>query len=292
MTSTANHRYPRIEGEDEAARYPRIEGEDEAVRAAELEFEQEEEFEDESAYEDEAFLGGIAQALGGLLGEEEAASHELEFEFEAEAGAAAEDEGEGEDEAEGFVNPIRRIYPDAELMAHLSARAAQAESEEEAEAFASALVPLAAQLIPRAASLIRGHAPTLIRGTVRLAGQLRRQPGARRLVRILPVVLQRSAQSLADQDAAGRPVTPAAVLGTLVTIAQRLLGDPADCRGALSAVGTFDRRYHRRHQGRAYSPYSPAARGISPAPRPRPAGGQPRRRTTGSAGRRARRRRS
>jgi hypothetical protein len=287
MTSTANHRYPRIEGEDEAARYPRIEGEDEAARAAELEFEDEEEFEDESAYEDEAFLGGIAQALGGLLGEEEAAAHELEFEFEAEA--EREDEGEAEDEAEGFVNPVRRIYPDAELMAHLSARAAQAESEAEAEAFASALVPLAAQLIPRAAALIRGHAPTLIRGTVRLAGQLRQQPGAARLVRTLPVVLQRSAQSLADQAAAGRPVTPGAVLGTLVTIAQRLLSDPADCRGALSAVGTFDRRYHQRHQGRASSA---VARGVRPASRPRAAGAQPRRRAPGPAARRARRRRS
>ena len=66
--------------------------------------------------------------LGESEGEEEA---EYDFEFETEA--EAEFEEELEDEA--FVNPIRRIYPDAELMAHLSSEAARAEGEEEAEAF-------------------------------------------------------------------------------------------------------------------------------------------------------------
>ena len=40
---------------------------------------------------------------------------ELEDEFEDEA----------EEEAEGFVNPIRRVYRDAELMAHLAKQAAR-----------------------------------------------------------------------------------------------------------------------------------------------------------------------
>jgi hypothetical protein len=277
MASTANHRYPRIEGEDEAA------------LAAELEFEGEDEYEDESEYEDEAFLGGIAQALGGLLGQGEGEGEEesaYEFEFEAEAEAEDEDELEGEAEGEFFVNPIRRVYPDAELMAHLSSQAARAESEDEAEAFIGALVPLAAQLIPRAAAIIRRNAPTLIRGSMRLTRQLRRQPRTRRLIGTLPVILQRSAQSLADQAASGRPITPGAVLNTLGTIAQRVLADPADCRSALSAVGTFDRRYHRRHRGQSYSR---GARGVRPA-RPSAPGGQPRRRNSSSAVRRGRRR--
>ncbi len=276
MTSTADHRYPRIEGESE----------DEAETSLAAEFEDEDEFEDEfedeSDREDEAFLGGIAQALGGLLGESE---YEAEFEFEAEA--EAEEEGEYEDEDEAFVNPIRRIYPDAELMAHLSAQAARSESEEEAEAFIGALIPLAARLIPRAATLIHRNAPTLIRGATRLAGQLRRQPRTRRLLSTLPVVLQRTAQSLSDQAAAGRAINPAGVLDTLGTIAQRLLSDPADCRRVVSAVGTFDRRYHRRHRGRAYSP---AARGVGAPIRARTAGGRPRRRGSSPAARRARRR--
>ena len=274
MTLTANYRYPRIEGESE----------EEAAASLAAEFEDEDEFEDESEYEDEAFLGGIAKALGGLLGESED-EEEAEYEFEFEAEAEAEAEGEFEDEA--FVNPVRRIYPDAELMAHLSSQAARAEGEEEAEAFIGALIPLAARLIPRAAALIHGNAPTLIRGATRLAGQLRRQPRGRRLVTTLPVVLQRTAQSLSDQAAAGQAITPAGALDTLGAIAQGVLNDPADCRRVMSAVGTFDRRYHRRHRGRLYS----RAGSRATQARPRASGGQPQRRDSSSSARRARRRR-
>ncbi len=273
MTSTANHRYPRIEGESE----------DEAAASRAVAFEDEDEFEDESEYEDEAFLGGIAKALGGLLGE---AEDEAEYDFEFEAEAEDEAEEEGESEGEAFVNPIRRIYPDAELMAHLSSQAARAESEEEAEAFIGALIPLAARLIPRAAALIHRNAPTLIRGATRLAGQLRLQPRTRRLVSTLPVVLQRTAQSLSDQAAAGHAITPAGALDTLGAIAQGVLSDPADCRRVMSAVGTFDRRYHRRHRAR---PYSRGTRGLGPQARLRTSAAQPRRGSTSSA-RRARRR--
>ena len=274
MTSTANHRYPRIEGESE----------EEAAASLATEFEDEDEFEEESEYEDEAFLGGIAQALGGLLGEsEDEEETEYEFEFEAEA----ESEMEGEFEEEAFVNPVRRIYPDAELMAHLSSQAARAEGEDEAEAFIGALIPLAARLIPRAAALIHRNAPTLIRGATRLAGQLRRQPRGRRLVTTLPVVLQRTAQSLSDQAAAGQAITPATALDTLGNIAQGVLSDPADWRRVMSAVGTFDRRYHRRHRGRPSS----WAGGRARQPRPRMSGGKPHYRGSSSSARRARRRR-
>jgi hypothetical protein len=201
-------------------RYPAIQGE--------LEYEAEQ--------EDEAFLGGLANIAGSLLGE-----GELEFEFEAEA------EVEGEDEAEGFANPIRRIYPDAEMMAHLANQAAQTESESEAEAFIGALIPIAARLIPRAARLISGNAPTLVRGTTRIARRLRADPRTRRLVTGLPVVLQRTAQSLADQAAAGRPIDTDAVVRTLGTMTGRVLGG-GNAHRAVRAVGVFDRRYHRRRR--------------------------------------------
>jgi hypothetical protein len=263
MASTVDYRYPRIEGEfeseAEASRQAELEDESEYELEDEYEEEAEDEYEDED--EDEAFLGGIARTLGGLLGENEA-----EFEFESEA--ESEDEGEFEDEA--FANPMRRLYPDAELMAHLSGQAARSESEEEAEAFIGALIPLAARLIPRAATLIQRNAPTLIRGATRLAGQLRGQPRTRRLISALPVVLQRTAQSLADQAAAGRAISPAAALDTLGTIAQAVLSDPADCRRAISAVRTFDRRYHRRHRGTAHAPTGPRTASSRPRRRPSP----------------------
>ena len=184
------------------------------------------------------------------------------------------------------MNPVRRVYQDAELMAHLSAQAARTESESESEAFIGALVPLAAQLIPRAATIVRRNAPTLIRGSMRLARQLRRQPRTRRLIGTLPVILQRSAQSLADQAASGRAITPAKVLQTLGSIAERVLTDPADCRSALSAVGTFDRRYHRRSRIQSYSR---DARGIRGPRAPAP-GSPARSRNSSSAARRGRRR--
>ena len=89
-------------------------------------------------------------------------------------------------------------------MAHLARQAAMTESEGEAEAFIGALVPLAAKIIPRAARLIARNAPTLVRTARRITRNLRRDPTTRRLVQAMPVVLQRTAQSLADQ-AADRP---------------------------------------------------------------------------------------
>jgi hypothetical protein len=141
--STLNRRYPAIQGELE----DEYEFEDEYETGFEGEagFEGEEEIEGEGAFESES-------------------EEEFEFEFETAAEAELEAEGEledefedeDEDEAEGFVNPIRRIYRDAETMAHLARQAAMTESEGEAEAFIGALVPLAAKLIPRPPGLSPG----------------------------------------------------------------------------------------------------------------------------------------
>jgi hypothetical protein len=222
--TTLNRRYPAIQGEFE------------------------DEYEDE--LEDEAFLGGLAKIAGSFLGDGEGEG-EFEFEFEAEAEAESEDEdefeAEMEDEAEGFVNPVRRVYRDAELMAHLANRAALTESESEAEAFIGALIPMAARLIPRAARLISGNAPALVKGATRIVRRLRRDPATRRLVNGFPVVLQRTAQSLADQAAAGKPIDSDAVIQTLGTMTGRVLGG-GNARRAVSAVDVFNRRYHRRRR--------------------------------------------
>ncbi|MFC4786543.1 hypothetical protein ACT8ZV_18865 [Nocardioides sp. MAHUQ-72] len=246
--TTLNHRYPAIQGEYEDEYESELEGE----------YELEEELEDES------FLGPLASIAGSLLGEEEyEAEYELEseyeteleeefeFEFEAEAEMEMESEAEleeefedeAEEEAEGFVNPVRRIYRDAETMAHLAVRAERAQSEAEAEAFVGALVPIAARLIPRAASVLARNAPALIRGATRIARRLRRSPQTRRMVRALPVVLQRTAQSLADQAANGVPIDATTVVRTLGTMTGRVLRQPAS---PVRAVTTFDRRWQRR----------------------------------------------
>jgi hypothetical protein len=218
--------------------YPAIQGEFEDEYELEDEFEAEFESEDESEFEGEYELES---------------EQELEFEFETAAEAELEAEGEledefeaeDEDEAEGFVNPVRRIYRDAETMAHLARQAALTESEGEAEAFIGALVPLAAKIIPRAARVIARNAPTLVRSARRITRNLRRDPTTRRLVQAMPVVLQRTAQSLADQAASGRPVNADTVTRTLSTMTGRVLRGRRGAR-AVRAVGVFDRRWQRR----------------------------------------------
>jgi hypothetical protein len=285
MTSAVNHRYPAVQGEFESE----VEAEDELEYETEDEDEGELEGELEDEFEDEAFLGalgGIARTVGGLLGEgEDEYEGEAEFEFEYEVEAEGEFEDEFEDEDEAFVNPVQRIYRDAELMAHLAGNAAAAEGEEEAEAFIGALVPIAARLIPRAAALVSRNAPALIRGATRIVRRLRRDPATRRLVRAMPVVLQRTAQSLADQAASGRPVTAESTVRTLARMTGRVLGTPHSCRRALGAVGVFDRRYRRRLGMQRSNGYRPAGTQV----RPRRRGPAPRRNPgTVRRGRRAR----
>lgn len=264
MTSAASYRYPAIQGDDdlgsEFAAEEEYEVEDEEefgiVGQAEEEYELEDELEDE--FEAEQF-GGLDRALGGYL----ARGAEGEFDFESEAEAEYESAYEGEEEAEEFVNPVRRIYRDAELMAHLSNMAAQTESEAEAEAFVGALVPIAAQLIPRAAQLLAHNAPALISGVSQLSRQLRGNPATRRFIVVIPVILQRTAQSLADQAVAGRVISADTVIRTLTDVASRILGQSANRHRARRAVGVFDRRYHRRWRA------APAARRGVARPRRR-----------------------
>jgi len=284
MTSALNHRYPSVQGEFENE----FETEDE------LELEDEFETEDELEFEDEAFLGalgGIARGVSGLLGgnaefenEEET---EFEFEFEAEAEAEYEDESEFEDEDEAFVNPVQRIYRDAELMAHLSRQAAATENEGESEAFIGALVPLAARLIPRAASLVARNAPALIRGATTIARNLRRNPGTRRLIEAMPVVLQRTAQSLADQVASGGAIDDSTVVRTIARTAGRVFRTPARRRSAVRSVKVFDDRYRQRARRVAQARRRSAAHAGGPA---YPQRQQPRRQHPRGSGNRAARR--
>jgi hypothetical protein len=257
MASTLNRNYPEIQGEFEA--------EDEFETEFEDEFEDEGEFEAED--EDEDFLGatgGIGRALDGLMRDGDRES-EVEFEFESEAETEEEAEEEYEDEA--FVNPVRRIYPDAELMAHLSARAAQTSSEAEAESYFAAMVPITSRLIPRAAGVLARHGPRLIRSNTALGRQLWRSPATRSFIRAMPVIMQRTAQSLADQAASGRPITADVAVSTLARIARRVLRTPRERDRAVRAVRTFDRRYHRRNRRRSPGAMAPRRRRRGAPPR-------------------------
>ena len=219
-------------------------------------------------------LGGVGSALGSAIGGSQGGA--LGRSLGSTVGRhlsgmlpQREYEGEWEYEMEGEweVNPIRRAYPDVALMEHLGHAAAEAESEEEAEAFLGALVPLAARLVPRAASAVMRVAPSLIRGVAGAARTLRANPATRQLVRTLPTVVRQTTANLARQAQQGRRVTPQAAVRTLARQTSRVIGSPQRTAQAYQRSRALDRRFHRA-AGPAASATGPAA-GLPPAgPRP------------------------
>ncbi|MGW1560246.1 hypothetical protein ACWCQ1_27505 [Streptomyces sp. NPDC002144] len=303
MSTTTNGAGPRTSG---AAPLPELEGEWENLYEGEgaLENEYENESEYENAYEGEgefagefegeeflSSLAGVAgraarSALGALSGGgseqeylfetegefeeefEEEGLHHREFEEELLHEYEAEGEFEYESEAEGMANPLRRIYPDA-LMEHLGHAAAEAESEEEAEAFIGALAPIAVGLVRRAAPAVIRHAPQLVRGLAGVTRTLRRNPATRPLVRALPTIAVRTAGSLARQVARGRPVTARSAARTLAGQTAAVLSDPRRRRAVLRRARTMDRRYHQavRSGAPGVAPVSAAAvRSVAAVP--------------------------
>lgn len=181
-------------------------------------------------------VGGIAAgALGGFIPQRE---YEGEWEYE----------GEYEGEYESFVNPQLRLSREA-LMAHLGNAAASAESEEEAEAFIGALVPLAAQLAPRIAPAVMRAAPQLIRGISNVAQRLRRNPATQQLVRTLPTIARNTVGSLARQARQGRPITARNAVRTLAQQTSRVLSSPRQATQAYRRNRLLDRRFHRAARG-------------------------------------------
>jgi hypothetical protein len=177
-----------------------------------------------------ARVGGAAgAALGRVLADlfPRSGDPELELEWEAEA------------------NPIRRVYPDA-LMEHLAHRAAETESEAEAEALIGALIPLAARVVPRAAPAIMRASPQLARGIAGATRVLRASPATRPLVRTMPQIARRTAASIARQAAGGRPVTPQRAVTTLARQTSRTLSSPRQCVAAYRRNQALDRTYHRQ----------------------------------------------
>lgn len=233
----------------------------------ELEFELEMEGEWETEFEDEAFLRTISaigqravrspalrqaslaaarSALDGLRAVDGQACPVCRTRARrALAGPAREGEWEGELEleAEWQMSPIRRVYPDA-LMEHLAHAATEAESEEEAEAFIGALIPLAARLLPRVAPAIMRATPGLVRGVAGITRTLRQNPATRPLVRAVPSIVRGTVASIDRQSRAGRPVTPQQAVRLLARQTARTLGSPQQCARAVRRSRALDQRYH------------------------------------------------
>jgi hypothetical protein len=158
-------------------------------------------------------LSSLGGNLGGLLGEEEAFLGEYE-----------DFDGELMDE-------------ESALMEVLAAQAAEAESEEEADAFIGAILPIATSLIPKlapvAAKVGQAVLPHLVSGAKNLVGTLWKSPGTRQLSRTIPTIARGTAATIARQVAAGKPVTGQTAVRALAAQTAKVLQNPKTATAAV-----------------------------------------------------------
>jgi hypothetical protein len=80
---------------------------------------------------------------------------------------------------------------------------------------------------------LRRFLPNFNRGIAVLTSILRRHPGTRDAVRVIPTIVRRSAVALRRQAANGRPVTRGTAARAVATQTRRVLGSPAVCAKAM-----------------------------------------------------------
>ncbi len=206
---------------------------------------------------EDPFLGDI---LGGLFGETEE-EYEDPFLGDILGGLIGETEEE-EESGDPFLGDILGgLLGEAGDMELLGEAAAEAETEEEADGFFGALIPLATsllpkilpvakKLLPKALGAAKKVAPQLIRGVSKIGSKLFKSPKTRPLVRTLPTIARNTVRSIAQQAVAGRPVTPVTAAKTLQAHARRVLKSPQRRR----ATAVRCRRMARRcaDRGRMY----------------------------------------
>jgi hypothetical protein len=154
--------------------------------------------------------------IGGLLPESDMEDFEDLEDFE-----------DFEGDHENFED-LESDYEDLEVpaeMAVLAQEAADADSEEEADAFFGAIAGLLPKVLPMAKKFL----PHLIRAGKGIFGKLfrrrRRRPG-RAAMEAMPAITMETAKRLARHAAAGGTVTPATANRVMAGVARRVLGNP------------------------------------------------------------------
>lgn len=208
--------------------------------------------------------GGIGDIEGhdslNFLGQSE-----FEGEFEGEAGPASEAEME---QALQFMQQ----FPTAALMEHLGHVAAEAETEDEAEAFFPLLIPFAAKLaapllakgvgglaakvggkmaakaLPKlakfAAKKVAKAVPQMSKSLQGVAKTMLQNKQTRPLVRTLPRIAQRATVDITRQAARGVPITQKRAAQAVARQAAKVLGNPRQAVRAWQGSNTLDRKFH------------------------------------------------
>jgi hypothetical protein len=162
--------------------------------------------------------GVVGSALGGTLGNWLFADEEEDLEY-------AEDAEE--------------IIAQMEELGYLASRAP---TQEDADEFIGALIPLATRLIPKAASLVSKVAPTVMRGAKRVARVLRRSPTTRKLVRTIPSMVRGATRQIARQAVRGRPPTRTVARKAVRQQAMKVVSSPRRAATALGRNSVLTRR--------------------------------------------------
>lgn len=132
---------------------------------------------------------------------------------------------ESESEAEAEYEFLSAPMSESEvMMENLAYRAAESETEAEAEAFLGALVPVSARLFPKSSSqVINAVSPSLIQGVASLAKVLHKSPKARPLIRTVPYILQGTMRTLTYHAQEGKPLSQTTALRVLATNTAKVL---------------------------------------------------------------------
>jgi hypothetical protein len=176
----------------------------------------------------------IGSKLGGIVSQLEAE------EFEGEA-------GDTEDEIRATTVPGLTLASEA-LAEEFAAESAETESEAEAQSLAGGVT---IHILSHAPMSVQRVSPVLVRRSARLAQYLRRSPRTRPFLRTLPTINKRTAATLAQKAAKGKPITPRTAVRTMAMHTRQVIGSPQRAAAALVRNDLQRRKLRRSTVGRA-----------------------------------------
>jgi len=135
-----------------------------------------------------------------------------------------------------------------ELLEHLGHAAEAAETDDEAEAFAGAMIPVAVRCEPGAEGILHFVLPVLLSGLAGAILYLRRYPRTRVLIRTLPTVVQRTVAEIIRRHGRGHFVSAQAARHIFARQMQSVLGSARPLVTVVRRSRALDGHFHRVHR--------------------------------------------
>jgi hypothetical protein len=162
---------------------------------------------------------------------------------------AEEFDGEGDTEDELQATTVPGLTSQQEALAEeFAGESAETESEAEAQSLAGGVT---IHILSHAPMAVRRVSPILVRRSAHLAQLLRRSPQTRPFLKTLPMINKRTAATLAQKAAKGKPITPRIAARTMARQTMRVIGNPQRAATALVKNDMHRRRLRRTAVARA-----------------------------------------